>query len=613
METVFLSRRPCVPAAVTFPRHEMELLPAVLRVYESGDPPAAFHAMADALSEIVPLHCAMWIGPEGRTIHCVHPRDAEVPPELLDMASYALRSEVFPLDSLVPDGKQRYPSAEVLLLPLPNAEPRTGSVVLIAAEGTFGDDLELWEALGAALGRVAHQQHAFQEVQRECEALRQRAEEIEALNVLGLAANRTLDPEEVLTLVARFTRTLLGANYVTVNTMADGQIRVRASIGLRSGGLDTLDDPLAAEVIKAGKPLAVGEVGGPSQVGDLPLHAAEGMQVGLGIPLSLFGDTFGALVVGYRRTYQLTSSDTRLALTLAGHAAVAISNAQLHQTVEEHSRALEQANEELRQISIAKERFFASMSHELRTPINAITGYGTLLLDGIAGEITPNAQRYLQNSQRAAKTLLYLVNDILDLSKLAAGKMEVLLGPCALRDVAGEAISTVQPLADSKGIRVQLEPAKPLPVVQTDADRVRQILVNLLSNAVKFTERGEVSVVTHTFRDGPPDVPEADPGASESAAGLSRIEIHVSDTGAGIAPENLGRIFEEYEQVLTPGSHGGTGLGLPISRKLARLLGGDLLVESRVGVGSTFILRLPGGVDTAVMADTAAVNFSQAV
>nr|MBA4158181.1 response regulator [Gemmatimonadota bacterium] len=129
----------------------------------------------------------------------------------------------------------------------------------------------------------------------------------------------------------------------------------------------------------------------------------------------------------------------------------------------------------------------------------------------------------------------------------------------------------------------------------------------------KFTERGEVSVVTHTFRDGPPDVPEADPGASESAAGLSRIEIHVSDTGAGIAPENLGRIFEEYEQVLTPGSHGGTGLGLPISRKLARLLGGDLLVESRVGVGSTFILRLPGGVDTAVMADTAAVNFSQAV
>ncbi|MDP9348838.1 MAG: GAF domain-containing sensor histidine kinase, partial [Gemmatimonadota bacterium] len=405
---------------------------------------------------------------------------------------------------------------------------------------------------------------------------------------LGLAANRTLNPDEVLNLVARFTRTLLGAHYVTVSTSAEGQIRTVAAVGLRAGARD---DPFAARVVRAGKPLSVGTEGALLRVEDFSLHAEEGMKVGLGVPLSLFGETFGALVVGYRREYPLSPRDTRLALTLAGHAAVAISNARLHQEIAERSRELERAYEELRWSSQAKERFFASMSHELRTPLNAILGYQSLLLEEVAGPVPPGPRGFLERAQRATQNLLLLVNDVLDLSKIEAGKMEFVLRPVELREVVEDALASVEPLAGRKGIALRTPPLHSLPVVRTDADRVRQILVNLLSNAVKFTAEGEVTLALAGAGTGAPWGAEEE--GKPDAVPARWLEIRVSDTGPGIAPENRERIFHEFEQVVGATARGGTGLGLPISRKLARLLGGDLLVESEVGEGSTFILRLP--------------------
>jgi signal transduction histidine kinase len=300
------------------------------------------------------------------------------------------------------------------------------------------------------------------------------------------------------------------------------------------------------------------------------------------VPLALFGETFGALVIGYRRPYEVTPRDVRLALTLAGHAAVAISNARLHGALAERSTELERANEELRWSAAAKDRFFASVSHELRTPLNAILGYNALLLDGVVGQLPPESLAFLGRAQRATQNLLYLVNDVLDLSKMEAGKLELVIQPIQPYETVEQALQTVEFQARDKGLALAVTPAVPLPSLSSDADRVRQILVNLLSNAVKFTDRGTVTVALAPVE------------GIEGEDGIRRhwVEIRVSDTGPGIAPEDQERIFHEFEQV-SGTRHGGTGLGLPISRKLARLLGGELRVESAPGRGSTFSLRLP--------------------
>jgi signal transduction histidine kinase len=288
-------------------------------------------------------------------------------------------------------------------------------------------------------------------------------------------------------------------------------------------------------------------------------------------------------VIGYRRAYEPGPRDTRLALTLAGHAAVAISNARLHGALAQRTRELERANEELRWTTEAKDRFFASMSHELRTPLNSVLGYHALLLEGVVGEMEPQARSFLDRAQRSTRNLLHLVNDVLDLSKIEAGKLELVVFPSRVRGIVEEALATIEPLAAARQIAVEVEPWPPLPTVQTDADRVRQILINLLSNAVKFTDEGRVTVSAVHVADG------AVPG--EAAHGW--LEVHVADTGSGIAAENQERIFHEFEQIVGATSRGGTGLGLPISRKLARLLGGDLTVASELGRGSVFTLRLP--------------------
>jgi signal transduction histidine kinase len=550
----------------------MDLLDVAVQVYDSDTPTAAFRSAVERLASSLPLRSAWWADRVGSGVVERWPDSAEPCRDLLRDARAAREPRL-----------QASPDCDAVLLPLGDG---AGVVVLQGEHGAFGERLEAgWERVAGALRRVAERDGRLRRAEEERDTLRLRAEESEALHVLGLAANRTLDPDEVLNLVARFTRTLLGAHYVTVNTTgADRHIRTVAAVGLRAPNPD--DDPFAVRVVEAGKPLSAGGEGDTFGVDDFSFHAAEGMRVGLGVPLSLFGETFGALVVGYRREYPLAPRDTRLALTLAGHAAVAISNARLHRELADRSRELERAYEELRWSSQAKERFFASLSHELRTPLNAILGYQSLLLDGVAGEVPGQQRSFLERAQRATHNLLHLVNDVLDLSKIEAGKMELVLRPVSLREVVEDAYTSVQPLADQKGLRFRVPSPASLPALNTDGDRVRQILVNLFSNAVKFTDDGEVTVTVAA--------PQADGDASPAEGAPPRwLEIRVTDTGPGIAAENRERIFHEFEQVVGPGGRGGTGLGLPISRKLARLLGGDLLVESTLGVGSTFVLRLP--------------------
>jgi signal transduction histidine kinase len=549
----------------------MDLRDTLLRVYESADPASALRALAGGDRSAVWVHAR-----EGPV--AAWPEDAAVSASLREAALRASGPAIHPLSPAFPEDAEQHPGASALLIPLRNGSAETGGAVVLIGAGDVQPGAPEWVRMAAALAHVGQQAERVRELEEERDMLRRRAEESEALHVLGLAANRTLDPDEVLQMVARFTRTLLGAHYVTVSATEGGRIRTLASAGLRAAG--DADDPFADRVTRAGKPLTL-EAADDGRVPE-PFHAAEGMRVGLGVPLALFGETFGALVIGYRRPYEIVPRDVRLALTLAGHAAVAISNARLHGALAERSTELERANEELRWSAAAKDRFFASVSHELRTPLNAILGYNALLLDGVVGQLPPESAAFLSRAQRATQNLLYLVNDVLDLSKMEAGKLELVIQPLQPYAVVEQALQTVEFQARDKGLALAVTPPVPLPSLSSDADRVRQILVNLLSNAVKFTDRGTVTVAL-----APVEGIEGEDGVRHHW-----VEVRVSDTGPGIAPEDQERIFHEFEQV-SGTRHGGTGLGLPISRKLARLLGGELRVESAPGRGSTFILRLP--------------------
>jgi PAS domain S-box-containing protein len=246
---------------------------------------------------------------------------------------------------------------------------------------------------------------------------------------------------------------------------------------------------------------------------------------------------------------------------------------------------LQTVNEELarRQIELekaitARSRFYASMSHELRTPINAILGYNTLLLDHIYGPLNEKQSQGVRRAHKAAKHLLELVNDVLDLSKIEAGKIELQLQAVAFPTVIEDLFVTVRPLADERrselSLLVEAEPRK----IVTDPRRVRQILLNLLSNAIKFGNGNPIHVVYRAVDDG-------------------GVQIDVVDHGVGIAPEDIPKIFDEFVQLQKTHIEQGTGLGLPISNRLATLLNGRLGVESVPGEGSTFRLTLPANVE----------------
>jgi PAS domain S-box-containing protein len=241
-------------------------------------------------------------------------------------------------------------------------------------------------------------------------------------------------------------------------------------------------------------------------------------------------------------------------------------------------RALQEKNAELAKANEAKDRFLATMSHELRTPLNAIIGFTGTLLMKLAGPLTSDQEKQLRTVQRSGKHLLALINDLLDLAKIEAGKVELRLEPTVCQTVLNEAVATLRPHAEAKGLKLIVDaPADEL-TVRTDRRALSQIILNLVNNAIKFTERGEVRVRAGRTTD----------------SGCAFLEIRVEDTGIGIRPEDQAKLFSAFTQVEggRNRSQEGTGLGLHLSRKLAELLGGDITCRSEFGKGSTFALRI---------------------
>jgi PAS domain S-box-containing protein len=239
---------------------------------------------------------------------------------------------------------------------------------------------------------------------------------------------------------------------------------------------------------------------------------------------------------------------------------------------------LEQVNQQLREATKAKDQFLAVMSHELRTPINAIMGYSDLLDLGVKGLLNEEQRSMVSRVRETSRHLLGLINEVLDLAKIGAGRMDLVSTELDVGAVVQRAVQQILPLAEAKGLYLNVEEPPQQPVtVRSDETRLTQIIVNLLSNAVKFTMTGGVTI------------------AFDRAG--AQVLIEVRDTGPGIPPEEAERIFEEFYQVEGGLSRtsGGTGLGLAIARRFARLMGGDIVVEANIGAGSTFTLCLPGG------------------
>jgi two-component system, sensor histidine kinase and response regulator len=336
-----------------------------------------------------------------------------------------------------------------------------------------------------------------------------------------------------------------------------------------------------------------------------------------------------------------------LAIIIAVLALAVAGERRYSRRITERLGELERLSAELLRANRAKSEFLANVSHELRTPLNAIVGFVDLLRDGVYGELSPRQVAPVARIEASASHLRHLVDQILDLAKMTAGRLEVHVEAVDLRPFILDVAADVEPLANEKGLLLSLSVGPLLPRLQTDPTHLRQILMNLLGNAVKYTLTGSITLrarmvaaseVPATLHhpasgthlptkgrpaSGPPVIrrpatgrpatgrpptgrptngqPANGPAAPASAMGVEPtwLAIHVSDTGVGIPVPDQARIFEEFEQggVISRGdsTKRGTGLGLTISRRLARFLGGDIVLESDVGKGSTFTLWLPVG------------------
>ena len=345
---------------------------------------------------------------------------------------------------------------------------------------------------------------------------------------------------------------------------------------------------LKSVAIKAGRETVVGRAlleGRIVQVADVLadpeyrwIEAQErtGLRTVLAVPLLREGNPIGALVLARSVVRPFTDKQIELVTTFADQAVIAIENVRLFEEIQDTSRQLAEASQR-------KSEFVASMSHELRTPLNAIIGLTEMMVTNAARFGMEKAQEPLLRVNRAGTHLLGLINQVLDLAKIEAGKLELNPQSLQLAPLIDEVVGTARQLAEQNENRLVVETQENLGALTVDPMRLKQILLNLLSNACKFTKQGEVALHVRKVVDG-----------------HNWIEFAVADSGIGMTAEQQAKLFQDFIQAdsLTTRRYGGTGLGLALSRKLARMMGGDVTVTSEPGKGSVFTVRLPRGADT---------------
>jgi signal transduction histidine kinase/CheY-like chemotaxis protein len=447
---------------------------------------------------------------------------------------------------------------------------------------------QLQESYAGLERKVEERTH---ELETRSHELAQSVGELRALGEVTQAVNSTLDLATVLsTIVAKaveLSGTEAGSIYVVDPTTQGLQLRASHGMSeeliaeLNRQGID-LSEKTIADAAAQRAPVQTPDLrdAAPSPVLNILLRA--GYRAVLIVPLLGPEGLIGMLVVRRKAPGEFLQHTVDLLQTFAAQSVLAIQNANLFTEVEEKSRQLEMASQH-------KSQFVASMSHELRTPLNAIIGLTEMMVNNATRFGTEKAAEPLRRVHRAGTHLLGLINQVLDLSKIEAGKLELSPETVNLAPLLEDVIGTARQLAEQNKNRLILDAQENLGQLTVDPMRLRQILLNLLSNACKFTKQGEVKLRVKKVADG-----------------RNWIEIAVADTGIGMTSEQQAKLFEEFIQAdsSTARQYGGTGLGLAITRKLARMMGGDVTVASEPGKGSVFTVRLPGGADSQARSST---------
>ncbi len=418
-----------------------------------------------------------------------------------------------------------------------------------------------------------------QELEARSAELAKNVERLEALREVGEAVSSSLDVDHVLATIAMHAVALSGTDGGSIMEYSDhDRCFVVRSVHrtdpavverLRSIRID-LDETLVGRAARQRHPIAVPDLDTVRLDPHTQILYDAGWRSLAAVPMLREGEVIGSLIVRRKRTGHFSEDTLDLLETFASQSALALLNARLFRELEEQSVELELASRH-------KSEFLASMSHELRTPLNAVLGFSEVLLEQMFGEINERQEEYLRDIHGSGQHLLELLNEILDLSKVEAGRMELDYSSFDLRTLLELATSMLRERASLHGIDLRVETEEDVGEVYSDELRLKQVLLNLVTNAVKFTGDGG-AVLVQAERQGP------------------EVLISVTDTGIGVPEADRERIFESFQQ----GGRGssreeGTGLGLTLSRRLVELLGGRMWLESEVGRGSTFGVALPAG------------------
>ncbi len=418
------------------------------------------------------------------------------------------------------------------------------------------------------------------ELQARTAELTRSVDQLTALGEVGRAVSSTLDVETVLNTIVSRANQLASADGCAIYEYDETteQFHVRATYNFDPDVVEASramplrkGEGLMGRAAEVREPIQTPDIAAPgtyqSRLRDVLIRA--GYRAALSVPLLREDQVIGSLSLARKAPGEFPVEVVELLKTFATQSALAIQNARLFREIEDKGRQLEAASRH-------KSEFLANMSHELRTPLNAITGFSEVLLERMFGEINPKQTEYLQDILSSGRHLLSLINDILDLSKIEAGRMELTLAQFHLPLALDNALTLVKERAARHGIGLDIDVDPRLGEFLGDERKIKQVLLNLLSNAVKFTPEGGRIGVRAGLADG-------------------AVEIAVSDTGIGIAPKDQEAIFEEFRQVGSDQARKveGTGLGLTLTKKFIEMHGGRIWVESDIGKGSTFRFTLP--------------------
>jgi signal transduction histidine kinase len=469
----------------------------------------------------------------------------------------------------------------LLAVPILRGGAPIGAIVIYRPEsGMLSDEqISLLQTFAAQAVIAIENVRLFKELQARTHELTRSVDQLTALGEISQAVSSTLDVETVLQTVVSRASQLAGADGCAIYEYDDATeaFHIRATHHLDPSLVATL----RASPLRKGEG-AIGraaETREPTQVADIAVPGAyqshirdtllgAGYRALLSVPLLREGEVIGSLSLNRRVPGQFPPEAVEVLKTFATQSALAIQNARLFREIADKSAQLEAASRH-------KSEFLANMSHELRTPLNAIIGFSEVLTERMFGELNEKQDEYLRDIYASGQHLLSLINDILDLSKIEAGRMELEATDFDVPSAIDNALTLVRERATRRGIALGRTIDERLGTIRGDERKVKQVLLNLLSNALKFTPEGGRIDVSARVQDG-------------------AAEIAVADTGVGIAPEDQEAVFEEFRQVGTADKKvEGTGLGLALSRKFIELHGGRIRVRSQVGHGSTFTFTLP--------------------